>query len=78
MDPGNKVDLQRRVASLVHLVELVSKLEDEFVVLNLESLVGTRVGQTGGESHGPDKCGRSDMVGESERSCCTYPISWYW
>ena len=51
LDPVDEVDLELGVFTLVHLVQNVGKLEDELVVLNLEGLVGSSVGQADGETH---------------------------
>lgn len=51
MDPRDKVHLQLGVLAGVHLVELIGELEDEFMVLDLEGLVGAGILQADRESH---------------------------
>ena len=49
--PGDEVDLKYWVNLVVDLIQHVGQLEDQLVILNIQSLVGFRVGHTNREAH---------------------------
>jgi hypothetical protein len=51
LDPGDEVDLPRRVELLVETVQDIGELEDKLVVVDLDGLVGLGVGEADWEPH---------------------------